>query len=106
RAVEQSLIVHFKSPALIRSVSILNGDGRDENHYRMSNRVRTLRLILSDGTTQMLTFEDVLKMQRFEVAHPAAIAWIKFEIVSVFRGSNNNRAGISEITFNEGPPTY
>jgi TIR domain-containing protein/F5/8 type C domain-containing protein len=98
---EQSLIVNFKSPVLIHSVSILNGDGRDEEHYRASNRVRTLRLILSNGETQILTFEDALKMQRFELTSAAKVNWIKFEIVSVFRGSNNSRAGISEIGFNE-----
>ncbi|MEY2537628.1 MAG: hypothetical protein QOG67_1368 [Verrucomicrobiota bacterium] len=103
-AIEQSIIVHFKSPVLIRSVSILNGDARDEEHYRLCSRARTLRMILSDGATQMLTFEDVLKIQRFDLTRPTTVDWIKFEIVSVFRGSKSNRAGISEITFNQPAP--
>ena len=103
-AIEQSIIVHFKSPVLIRSVSILNGDARDEEHYRLCSRARTLRMILSDGATQMLTFEDVLKIRRFDLTRPTTADWIKFEIVSVFRGSKFNRAGISEVTFNQPAP--
>jgi hypothetical protein len=101
---KESISAHFKSPALIRSISILNGEGGDEEHYRMSNRVHTLRVILSDGSTQMLTFEDNLKMQKFDLVRPTTVKWIKFEIVSVFRGSKYNRSGISEIAFNQGSP--
>jgi len=98
---EQSLFANFKAPALVKSVSILNGSGRDEEHYRAANRVKTLRIILSDGTNQLLTFKDEMRMQRFELEHPVTASWAKFEIVSVFSGSKTNHAGIAEIVFNE-----
>jgi hypothetical protein len=98
---EQSLFVHFKSPALVKSVSILNGNGRDEEHYRENNRVKTLRIVLSDGSNQLLTFKDEMRMQRFELAHPVTASWVKFEIVSVFSGSKIHHTGIAEIVFNE-----
>jgi TIR domain/F5/8 type C domain len=97
---EQTLFAHFKSPALVRSVSILNGDGRDSEHYQASNRIKSLRIVLSDGTNQLLTFKDEMKMQRFELSKPVTADWVKFEIVSVFPGKTK-RTGISEITFNE-----
>jgi hypothetical protein len=40
--VGESLSVHFKSPATITSVSILNSAMADEAHYRTHNRVHTL----------------------------------------------------------------
>jgi len=98
---EQSLFANFKAPALVKSVSILNGSGRDEEHYHAANRVKTLRIILSDGTNQLLTFKDEMRMQRFELEHPVTASWAKFEIVSVFSGSKTNHAGIAEIVFNE-----
>src|ERR1700737_4797220 len=82
--VGQSVSVHFKSPATITSVSILNGNGRDLEHYRANNRVRTLRLKWSDGSTQVISVEDKMKMQRFELQHRAATDWIKFEILSIY----------------------
>src|SRR5205085_7801926 len=86
RGTEQSLFVHFKSPVSIESVSILNGDARDEEHYRASNRIRTLRIVLSDGSNQLLTLKDEMKMQRFSLTKPTTADWAKFEIVSVFPG--------------------
>jgi hypothetical protein len=97
---EQSLFVHFKSAAVVRSVSILNGDARDEEKYRASNRIKTLRIVLSDGTNQILTFRDEMKMQRFELKQPVTANWAKFEIVSIFPGKTK-RTGIAEIAFNE-----
>jgi len=103
--LEQTLFVHFKTPAVVRSVSILNGDGRDEEHYKASNRIKTLRIVLSDGTNQLLTFKDEMRMQRFELKTPVTSSWAKFEIVSVFSGKTK-RSGIAEIGFNEDTPAF
>jgi len=100
RGGEQTLFVHFKAPAEVRSVSILNGDGRSEEQYKTGNRVKTLRVVLSDGTNQLLTFKDVMKMQRFALAKPVTASWAKFEIVSVYSGKSKQTT-ISEIGFNE-----
>ena len=99
--VGQSISVNFKSPETITSVSILNGNGKDVEHYRANNRVRTLRLKWSDGSTQVISFEDKMKMQHFQLQHRAATEWIKFEILSVYPGARNNWAAISEIAFNK-----
>jgi hypothetical protein len=66
----------------------------------MYNRVKTLRVTLSDGATQVLTFEDEMKMQRFELRDRAVTEWIKLEILSVFRGTKFDQTPISEIAFN------
>jgi hypothetical protein len=88
RAVEQSLFVHFKSPTMVRSISIL------------STKIHTLRIVLGDGTNQLFTLKDDTKKQRFELTTPVNADSAKFEIVSVFPGKNK-KAGIAEISFNE-----
>jgi hypothetical protein len=39
-------------------------------------------------------------MQRFALRRPALTEWIKFEILSIFRGTKFDRTPISEIAFN------
>ena len=97
---KQTLFAHFKSPALVKSVAILNGDGRDEERYRAANRIKTLRILLSDGTNQLLTFKDEMKMQTFELKKPVTATWVKFEIVSVYPGKTK-QSGLFEIEFNK-----
>jgi hypothetical protein len=94
--IGESISVHFKSPATITSVSILNSAIPGPVAH---NRVRTVRMTFNDGATQVLTFEDKMMPQRFEVQRPAPIQWIKFEILSVFPGKNGHTP-IAEIAFN------
>ena len=98
--LHQSISAHFKTPVIIRSVSILNGHGQDEEHYKMGNRVKALRVTFGDGGTQVLTLEDKMKMQRFELEPHPPVGWMKFEVLTVFRGSKHNRTPIAEIAFN------
>lgn len=98
--IGESLTVHFKSPVTITSVSILGGFGQDHAHYHLHNRVRTLRVTLSDGATQTLNFEDKMKMQRFDLEHSGTAEWVKFEILAVYRGTERDSTPISEIAFN------
>jgi hypothetical protein len=101
----QSISIHFKAPASISTVSVLNSNATNETQYRSTNRVHTMRMTLSDGTSQLLTFEDELKAQQFELAKPATADWVKFDIVTVFRGKKNNHTPIAEIAFNRDIPT-
>jgi hypothetical protein len=98
--VGQTIRVHFKTPAAITSVSIFNGNGEDLIRYYANNRVRSLRMKFSDGTTQVISLEDKMQMQRFELEHRTVTEWVEFEILSVFKGKRNNWTAISEIAFN------
>ena len=82
------------------SIAVLNGDGRDEEHYRATARIKTLRILLSDGSNQLLTLKDEMKKQTFELKQPVTASWVKFEIVSVYSGKTK-QAGLFEIGFNE-----
>jgi hypothetical protein len=102
-AENQSITVHFKSPAVISSVSILSGFAENQEAYLRNNRVRRLRMTFSDGSTQVVKLEDKMEMQRFELKQPTAAEWIKFEILEIFRGTKTKLTPISEILFNREP---
>lgn len=98
--VGEWIMVHFKSPISITSVSILGGAGIDKAHYQNHNRVHELRMTFDDGATETLTLEDKMQFQRFEVRHPGMVESAKFEILSVFHGAKFDQTSISEIEFN------
>ncbi len=98
--VDQSVSVHFKTAPTISSVSILNSTATDMTDYRNNNRVHTMRMILSDGTTQLLTLEDKMNWQHFKLGKPTTVSWIKFDIVTVFSSKKNHHTPIAEIAFN------
>jgi hypothetical protein len=102
-ATNQSITVHFKSPTTISSVSILSGFAENQEAYLRNNRVRRLRLTFGDGSTQVVTFEDKMEMQRFELKQATTTEWITFEILAVFHGSKTKLTPISEILFNREP---
>jgi TIR domain len=98
--VGEWIMVHFKSPMSITSVSIFGGSGVDKIRYQNHNRVRELRMTFDDGATEMLTLEDKMQFQRFEVRHPGMVESVKFEILAVYRGAKFDLTPIAEIEFN------
>jgi TIR domain len=98
--VGEWIMVHFKSPMSITSVSIFGGSGVDKIRYQNHNRVRELRMTFDDGATEMLTLEDKMQFQRFEIRHPGMVESVKFEILAVYRGARFDLTPIAEIEFN------
>jgi hypothetical protein len=110
RQFAQDVVQYCEGPELLRamykaisSVSILSGFAENQEAYLRNNRVRRLRLTFGDGSTQVVTFEDKMEMQRFELKQAATTEWITFEILTVFHGSKTKLTPISEILFNREP---
>ena len=90
----------FPSPVSIKSVSVCGGFTADPERYGKNNRVKSLRAILSDGTTEVFNLEDKMRRQRFELSKPVTTEWAKFEIVEVYPGSRHDATPVAEIAFN------
>ena len=90
----------FTSPVTITSVSIYGGYGVDARRYERNNRARSVRVAFSDGSSETLSLEDKMKLQRFELRHPVVTSSAKIEILAVYRGDQYDETPISEIAFN------
>ena len=90
----------FTSPVTITSVSIYGGYGVDAQRYERNNRARSVRVTFSDGSSETLSLEDKMKLQRFELRHPVVTSSAKIEILAVYRGDRYDETPISEIAFN------
>jgi hypothetical protein len=96
----ESIEVFFKLPTAIGSVSILGGAGADAERFSMNNRVQEMRMTFANGGWRILKLEDKMEFQTFKLPRRPVIHSIKFEIVSVYRGSKNDATPIAEIEFN------
>ena len=92
--------VHFKEPTGISSISIYGGYGADAARYQTNNRVRELRMTFPNGFSRVFELADKMEFQRFELPRHPVLHTIKFEIVTVYRGSKYDSTPISEIAFN------
>ena len=98
--VGQWLNIQFTSPVSISSVSIIGGPGIDAPRRRLHNRIKTLRMTFSDGTIQMLEFEDKNKPQHFDLPQAVTAESVKFEIRAIYRATKFDATPIWEIAFN------
>ena len=92
--------VYFREPTAILSLSVYGGYGADAERYRTNNRVRELRVIFPNGNSRVFELADKMQFQRFELPKHPVLRSIKFEIVSVYRGTKYDATPISEIAFN------
>jgi len=102
-AKNPSITAHFKTATVVTSVSLLGGNSSNEQEFRAHDRVKQLRVTLSDGANQLFHLSDETPLQTFKIDHPATVEWVKFEIVSVYRGLKTRQTPIAEISFNREP---
>lgn len=93
-----SITAHFKTPTTIRTVSILCGNPQEPSGT--TNRVKQVRVTLSDGANQVFSLADENGMHGFRIDHAAPVEWIRLEIVDVYRGAKAKITPIAEIAFN------
>jgi hypothetical protein len=95
----QWIMVTFEVPTSITSVSAFGG-AADADRYEKNNRVKTLRMISSEGSAEVLDLADKMQAQRFQLRRPVVTEWVKFEILAVYPGTRHDSTLISEIAFN------
>jgi hypothetical protein len=95
----QWIMVTFEAPTSITSVSVFGG-AADADRYEKNNRVKTLRMISSEGRAEVFDLADKMQAQRFQLRRPVVTEWVKFEILAVYPGTRHDSTLISEIAFN------
>ena len=95
--VGQWIQVTANGPQLVQGVRIINGAPVSEHNYWNNNRVRRIRVELSDGYAMEYELSDTYDWQSvsFDAAH--ATSYIKFTILSVYHGERYDDTCITAI---------
>lgn len=86
---------------VVTGINILAGYAKNDQIYKQNNRVKTLKVECSDGTSKVFTLEDLadyLAYQELEFDSPVRTKFIKLTIIDVYPGSKYEDTCISEIT--------
>jgi hypothetical protein len=78
-------------------VIIRNGYQKNPDIFSKNGRVRTLRLVFSQGESQALTPADSMDLQRIALDPPVSAYWVQFIIDDVYPGSISSDTAISKL---------
>lgn len=97
--IGESVIVNFDGEVEISGLEILNGYGKSKELYYANNRVKKIRIELSDGTAYERNLLDGNYEGPTSVLLPEKVntEYIKVTILDVYRGSEYDDTCISEI---------
>ena len=77
-------------------IEIANGNQKDAEHFSGDERVKTLELQYSDGTTQVVQLLDAEGLQTIK-PKTEETQWIKFTIFSIYPSYKWEDAALSEV---------
>jgi len=78
-------------------IRILPGKNDSLTSFYENSRPKTMKVTLSDGTTQIITLEDEPVLQRFPISGRAS--WVQFDVLDSYPGAKSSTTYISEIDF-------
>jgi len=91
------VLIKFDYSKKIEDIGIFNGYQKSARLFEDNNRVRELEISVSDGSKKVVTLQDVKDVEWIPLNK--RIQWIKFKIVSVYRGGKYNDTCLTEIIF-------
>ncbi len=97
--IGQSIKFTFKEEFKPINVQIINGYAKSQAIYLKNTRPSKLKLIFSDGSTQIIDLKDISTLQTFPINSSSKLKWIKIEILNVYKGTHYDDTCISEIMF-------
>jgi hypothetical protein len=85
----------------LSSIDIVSGYAKTNKTYTSNNRVKTLELSFSDGSSVVEILKDkVMGYQRITFLRPILTNFVKFRILEVYKGTKYEDTCISEIKLN------
>jgi hypothetical protein len=90
-------LIKFDYDKKIDDIGIFNGYQKNTNLFEDNNRVKELEISISDGTKKIVTLEDAKDVQWIPLNKQTQ--WIKFRILSVYKGKKYNDTCLTEIIF-------
>ncbi|KER09734.1 MAG: hypothetical protein HY22_09045 [[Candidatus Thermochlorobacteriaceae] bacterium GBChlB] len=89
----------FKTAFVPKKLVIQNGYAKTPKTFANNNRVRSAKLIYSDGSEEMISLSDSPSVQVIPLRRTLPTDFVKMEILSVYLGKKYNETCISELSF-------
>ncbi len=93
------IIALFKTAFVPKKLVIQNGYAKTPKTFANNNRVRSAKLIYSDGSEEMISLSDSPSVQVIPLRRTLPTDFVKMEILSVYPGKKYNETCISELSF-------
>jgi VWFA-related protein len=89
----------FDAPKTLKALKIIAGYTKTPNVYGANNRVKTLKLVFSDGESQTVDLADQYGFQRILIDRERPTRFVKLVIMDVYKGSSYDDTCVSEVEF-------
>ena len=97
--IGESITISFDKNYEINGFRIFNGHQKSEDLFNKNSRPIALRVIGSDGSNEVYSFEDTIYEQDVTFKKPINVNSIKLVIEKVARGSKYEDTCIAEVIF-------
>jgi len=89
---------YYLEPIQLKGIKIINGYAKNKEIYKANNRVKTVEVILSDGTSYTFDLKDnTLDFQMLDFGEAKETRDVTIKILDIYEGSKYNDTCISEI---------
>lgn len=93
----ERILLSFGRPRQLAGFEIVNGYAKNRDIFGKNARVRTARVTLSSGDTQVISLPDTMRASSFSFAQPVETTWLELQIETVFPGSKYTDTAVSEF---------
>lgn len=97
QGIGEWITIDFDELRLVKAVIVRNGYQKNRDVFSKNSRVRQLRLVFSQGETQILTLGDNMDLQTIALDPPVSAYWVQFIIDDVYTGSAYSDTAITKL---------
>jgi len=95
--VGEWVTIDFPELRTVRAIIVRNGYQKNADIFRKNGRVRRLRLVFSQGETQVVTLQDGMDQQTLQLERPVRAYWVQFVIEDVYPGSTYTDTALTKL---------
>ena len=95
--IREWVVADFGENRTVSGFEIINGYHKNRDIFLKNNRIRQLKVVLSNGFAQDLTLADAAGPQRFSFRKAVEASWVQLKILSVYNGNKYADTAISEL---------
>ena len=99
---DPSMPIHYLQSMHLSGIKIINGYAKSEEIYKANNRVKTVEVILTDGSSYIFDLkDDTLDFQTLDFGKEVETRDVTIKILDIYEGTKYNDTCISEVQFIE-----